>query len=99
MIKGVYYRMIKNLQIYGGYQDLQYIHDLLMYPDFVLMDNLMPQIMGKLSQIIKLSNGDPDTPTLTETMTGPYKDYFMQAMTHYIKELEQHGTWTIVSRK
>ena len=58
-----------------------------MYPDFVLMENLMPQIMGKLSQILKISNGDPDTPTLTEAIKGPYIAYFMQAMTQYIKEL------------
>ena len=55
-------------------------------------------IITVYSQILKLSNGDPDTPTLTEAITGPYKAYFTQAMTQYIKELEQHGTWTIVSR-
>ena len=59
----------------------------------------MPQMMGKLSQMINMSKGYPDTPILTETMTGPYKSEFIQAMTQDIKELEQHGTWTIVSRK
>ena len=63
------------------------------------MDDLMSQIMGKLSQILIMYKGDPDTPILTEAMTGPYKDVFMQSMTQEIKELEHHGTWTIVSRK
>ena len=56
-----------------------------MDPDFVFIYNLMPQMMKKLSQIIKLSNGYPDTPTLTKSMTRPYKDDFIQAMTQDIK--------------
>ena len=52
-----------------------------MYPEFGFMDNLMLQIMGNISQILKLSKGDPDTPTLTESMTEPYQDYFIQTMT------------------
>ena len=34
MVKGVYYRMIRNLQLYGGSQYLQYIHALIMDPEF-----------------------------------------------------------------
>ena len=34
MEKGVYYRMIRNLQLSGGSQYLQYIHALLMDPEF-----------------------------------------------------------------
>ena len=45
----------------------------------------MPQIMGNLSQMLKLYKGDPDTPTLTESITGPYNSGFMQAMTQDIK--------------
>ena len=48
-----------------------------MDPEIGLMDNLMPQIMGDLSQILVMSKGDPDTPILTEAMTGPYKAVFM----------------------
>ena len=55
--------------------------------------------MGKISQILNLSNVDPVTPTLNESMAGPYNDEFMQAMKQDIKELENHGTWNIVSRK
>ena len=54
--------------------------------------------MGKLSQILNVSKGDPDTPTLTESITGPYKAGFMQSMNQGINELEQHCTCTIVSR-
>ena len=48
----------------------------------------MHQMMRKLSQIIKLSKGYPDKPTLSESITLPYKDEFMQAITQEIKELE-----------
>ena len=82
MVKGVYSRMIRNLQLSGGSQNLKYIHALLMYPEFVLMYNIMPQIMVKLSQMLEMSQGDFDTPTLTEAITGPYNADFMQAMTH-----------------
>ena len=37
--------------------------------------------------MLNLSNGDPNTPTLTKSMTGPYKDEFMQAMNQEIKEM------------
>ena len=46
-----------------------------------------------------LYKGDPDTPTLTEAITVLYKYEFIKVMTQDIKELEQHGTWTIVSGK
>ena len=52
--------------------------------------------MGALSKIFNLYKVYPDPPTLTEAITGPYKDYFIQAMTQDIKELKQHGTWTII---
>ena len=67
--------------------------------EFGLIDNIMPKMMGKIYQMINLSEGYPDTPTLTESMTRPYKYSFIQAMTQDIKELKQHGTWNIVSRK
>ena len=49
------------------------------------MGNLLPQVMVNISQMIDLSKGDPYTPTLTESMAGPYKAGFMQAMTQDIK--------------
>ena len=88
MVKGAYSMMIRNLQLSVGYQYLQYIHFLLMDPEFGLMDNLMPHIMRNLSQILIMPKGDPDTPILTKAMTGPYKAVFMQAMNQEIKELE-----------
>ena len=59
----------------------------------------MPQMMGKLSKMLNISKGEPDTPNSTEAITGTYKSEFMQTITQEIKELEQHGTWTIFSRK
>ena len=99
IFKGVYYRMIRNLQLSDGSQDLQYIHFFLMDPEFGLTDNIMPHMMGNLSQMTRLSKGEPDTPNLTESITRPYNHAFIQHIIHYIKELEQHGTLTIVSRK
>ena len=49
------------------------------------MENITSQMMGDLSQIINMSKGDPDTPTLTKAITGPYKSEFMQSMTQDIK--------------
>ena len=79
--------MIWILQFYGGSQDIQYIHALIMDPEFGLMDNIMPQMMLNLSQILnlKLSKGDPGTPTLTDAVRGPYKAQFIQAMNQEIK--------------
>ena len=56
-----------------------------MEPEFVLTENLMPQMMGKLSKILKIYKGDPGTHTLTEATTGTYNPDFMQAMTQEIK--------------
>ena len=86
------------MKLSGGYQDIQYIHVLIMDSEFEFMENLMSNMMEKISQIIKPYKGDPDTPTLTKETTGPYKDEFIQSMNQYIKELGQHGTWTIVPR-
>ena len=51
------------------------------------MENLMPQMMGNFSQMLKLYKGDPDSPTLTESITWPYNAGFMQAMKQVIKEM------------
>ena len=86
------------MQFCGGYQYLQYTYDLIMYPEVGLVENLMPQMISKIYQMLKLSNGDTATPTLTEAMTGPYKAEVITDMTQDIKEPGQHGTWTIVNR-
>ena len=87
------------MKLSGGYQDIQITHALIMDPEFGLVENLMPQMIGKISQILKLYKGDPGTPTLTKATEGPYKADFIQDMTHDIKEMEKYGTCTIVSRK
>ena len=56
-----------------------------MDPGFGLMDNLIPQTMGKLSQMINMSKGDHYTPNLNESMTVSYKSEFMQSMSQDIK--------------
>ena len=99
MVKGVYSKMIRNLQLYVGYQDIQYIHALLMDPEFGFMENIMHQMVGKLSKMLNMSKRKNDIPTLTESMKGPYKAEFMHAINQEIKELEKPGTNTIYSRK
>ena len=55
MVKVIYSSMTQNFQFSGRHQYIQYINDFLMDPDFVSMENIIPQMMGKLSQMIKLS--------------------------------------------
>ena len=85
MVNGIYYRMIRNFQYYGGYQYPQYIHDLLMDQDLELTDNIMPNMTGKISERINISNGYPVTTTLNEAIKGTYTAEFMQATTQDIK--------------
>ena len=66
MFKVLYSRMIQNLQFSGMYQDILYIQSLLKDPDFGLVENIMPMMMGDISKILKLSKGYLYTPTLTE---------------------------------
>ena len=46
--------MIRNMQLSGWSQDIQYTHVLLMEPYIALMDNIMPKMMGKISQMLKV---------------------------------------------
>ena len=71
MVMEMYSRIIRNLQISGEYQYLQYIHALIMDPEFGLMDNIMPQMIKNLSEMIKMSTGYHKTPILNESMTVP----------------------------
>ena len=87
MVKGIYYKIIRNMQFSGEPQVLQYIYALPIEPEFGLMENLIPQMMGKLSQTLKVFEWDPDTPTLTEVMIGTLKSKFVQAMTQYMNKL------------
>ena len=55
-----------------------------MNPEFVLVDNIIHQMMGDLYKMLKLFKGYPDTPTLTEAMTGTYKAECTQDVAHEI---------------
>ena len=70
MGKGMYSRMIFNLQFYGKSQDLQYIHAVIMDPEFGLTEDIMTQMVGNTSQMIKMSKGDTETPTWNESTIG-----------------------------
>jgi hypothetical protein len=41
---------------------------------------------------------DPDLPTLTESLAGPYAEQFWTAMDAEIASLESKNTWTVVDR-
>ncbi len=41
---------------------------------------------------------DPDLPSLTESLTGPYAEQFWTAMDAEIASLESKNTWTVVDR-
>ena len=51
-----------------------------MEQEFGFLDNLMSQMMWKISKMIKRSRGDAYTHTFTEEITGLYKAEFMQAI-------------------
>jgi hypothetical protein len=99
VVKGMYLWMIRNLVNNERCQDLRYIHALLMEPDFGLMDNIMPQVLGQFPTLFKAPGQDPDTPTLSSVLGGPNRVELFKALQTEIKELDQHGTWTVVTRE
>ena len=41
---------------------------------------------------------DPDTPGIRESLSGEYRDDFVQGMANEIAELEKHDTWEVIKR-
>jgi len=82
----------------GSQCELKYIYALLFDQNFGLLDNLMPNVIGQCPHLMKASANDPDTPTLSEAMSGPHRDEFVSAMKAEIEELEFHETWKVLPR-
>ena len=58
-----------------------------------------PDFFTRNPQLFKAKKGnDPDTPGIVEALSGPHRDEFLTAMQNEITELEQHGTWEVISR-
>ena len=55
-----------------------------MDPYFGLKNNIMPQMIGNIYQMPKLSKGYPGTPILNEAMIRTYKTEFIKAMNQEI---------------
>ena len=78
--------------------DYNYIYTLLMNPDFGVMEGLLPDAMMQCPSLMKAKGKDPDLPPLHEALAGPNREDFLEAMRNEIKELEEHGTWTVVKK-
>lgn len=76
--------------------DYNYLYALLMDPDYGVVDGMVPDVMQRCPQLFKSKIKDPDLPLLHEALAGPHRDEFLEAMRNEIKELEEHGTWTVV---
>jgi len=73
---------------------------LLMDSEFGVMDNLFPDVISRCPSLLKASTSksDPDTPSIQEALSGPYRQEFLDAMRDEILELEEHGTWDVIKR-
>ena len=78
--------------------NMNYVYALLLDPEFGILDGLMPQMLQTKSYKATKKH-DPDTPPLTEALSGRYREEFLQAMKREIDELQHHNTWTIVAKR
>ena len=60
--------------------------------------SLEPDFFLKNPNMLKAGKHDKDSPGIVETLTGPYRNEFLDAMKLEIEELENHNTWTIMKR-
>ena len=60
--------------------DMRYTHALLLNSELGLMDGLMPDALSRCPHLFKANTHDPDTPTFSEAIAGPYRVEFLKAM-------------------
>ena len=77
---------------------MKYAHALLLNCEYGILDGIMPDALTRCPSLLKANKDNPDNPTLSEALSGPYKEEFLKAMKLEIEELETHNTWTIVPR-
>ena len=46
----------------------------------------------------KASTHDPDNHNIRETLSGPHREQFLEAMEKEVQELEGHNTWEVLKR-
>ena len=63
--------------------DYNYIYALLINTNFGVMDGFVPNMMEQCPSLMKLKTKDPDLPMLHETLAGPHRDEFLEAMTFW----------------
>lgn len=82
-----------------GYEsDYRYLLALLTNVDTGNLDAIDPGMI-QFPGSFKASPGkDPDLPTYSEAMSGPDRESYEEAMDLEIRELEEHGTWSLISK-
>ena len=86
------------LSTIGPERDFRYIAALLTDVDNGGLDGLHP-CMGQFPQAFKATKGkDPDAPSYDEAMSGPHKEYFLEACDREIQELTDHKTWDVLRK-
>ena len=79
--------------------DVNYATALALDPNYGVLDgfsSLPPDFLTSNPWMFKAKKThDPDTPTIREALTGPYRDDFLDAMSVEIDELEAHTTWSV----
>jgi hypothetical protein len=78
--------------------DYRYIVALLTSLDTLGLEGVDPAI-AQFPLALKASAKDPDSPSLQEAMTGPYREEFLEATRTEISELESHNCWDVIAKE
>jgi Reverse transcriptase (RNA-dependent DNA polymerase) len=99
VVKALVARTIKSLMVCSSTtHDMRYIHALLLEPEYGMAEGLLGHAIAQNPHLLKAAQNDPDTPNFHQAMGGPYREEFIKAMQKEIEELEEHNTWTVISK-
>ena len=81
--------------------DVNYATALAMDPVFGHLDSYtQPDMLTRNPWMFKSKKmADPDTPSIKEALSGPFRDEFLESMQLEITELDEHKTWEVIQRK
>jgi hypothetical protein len=100
LVKCISLLSLSHDHVSNNYFDDNYATTLTLDPVFGILDGtstMPPYFLTRNPWMFKAKKGsDPNTPTIKEALTGPYRNEFLDAMTVEIDELEAHGTWTVM---
>jgi Reverse transcriptase (RNA-dependent DNA polymerase) len=100
LVKCISLLSLSQNHVSNNYFDVNYATALALDPVFGILDGtstMPPDFLTRNPWMFKAKrSSDPDTPTIKEALTGPYRHEFLDAMTVEIDELEAHGTWTVM---